>query len=168
MLKGICGATLANYQLCVFKEHYQHKDPQLYTHLHTRAHNPFTPFITPVSDISFSSNQTVFFSLDCYCPLVLKLHSIFSSSSQSSFSFDSFLYFLRLPWPSFPSPILHLFSMFSLLTVPLSIPTRPIPTPSSLSAPWFPLLQSLSPHPYFLLLLLPAPLPPPGQKQKLK
>lgn len=135
-----------------------------HTNTHTRAHNPFTPFITPVSDISFSSSQTVFFSLDCYCPLVLKLHSIFSSSAFDSFSSlptTPMTLFSFTHTPSFQ----HVFTAHCPIIHPHSPKSYPILSFSSLVAT-FTISFSTSTFP-------PSPPPPSSSsssssKQKLK
>lgn len=137
MLKGIRGATLANYQLCAFKEHYQHKDCN-YTHTRTVfLHTLYRPCFRRLLPNCL---------LDCCCPLFLNSSPFcpFIHGSQDSLS-------LR-PCSIFPACFHFLPSVY--------------PSPSSkkknssLSAPLSPLFLSL------LLLPAPLPPPGPKQTLK--
>lgn len=135
MLKGILGAVLANYQLCAFKEHYQHKDLQLCAHRHTIPSHPLSPLF-PTSALSPPKLS----------PFLLPVVVLPFSAPYDSHDPPCLISLLRLS------------SLFSFPVVRLSIPVLPIPKLSSLSAPLFPLLLSMSSNPPSLL---PPPPPPP-------
>jgi len=95
MQKGIRGATLGNYQLCAFKEHYQDKDLQLDTLTHAVPSHPLSPLF-PASTLpprKLSSSQLTFTPPPSFAP-----HDSrdFSSISTPIFHFLSSCY-LFLP-----------------------------------------------------------------------
>lgn len=114
-------------------------------HIHTHEHNPITHTLSPL----FPASKTVFYSLNCCCPLF-----------SNSLIFDSFsLYrptspmtlFYSIPAPSFlpvfmsccpfihphppnSNPILSLVSTFPVSSAPSLLPP-PLPSSSSYSWP---------------------------------
>lgn len=140
----------ANYQLCAFKEHYQDKDLQLYTLMHTIPPHPLSPpfpasALPPpeLSCLDCSSPLSFFFKLFSTplshllptTPMIL-FFSVPASSFQPVFiSCSPFIY----PYPPNSNPILSFSSLVATFPICFS-PTPLTPPPPPLRLPSLPQL----------------------------